>query len=82
MTNEQRWEYRTTWLARKIDPEIGVGQEVDDLMSKWAAAGWELVSANAVPYSLVSGGGVGLIEIQSVAVVRYTMFWRRPVSAS
>lgn len=78
MTHRQQWEYKTTWITRKIDPEIDVAQEVNDLMSKWAAAGWELVTANAVPYSLVSGGGVGLIEIQSLCFVRYTMFWRKP----
>lgn len=64
------------WVV-KLATDKDIRQAVDDVMNNWAAAGWELVSLNAVPYPWVRGGGGAIVEIDSTIFVRYTMFWRR-----
>jgi hypothetical protein len=58
-----KWEYKAWFVRDDID-------KVNEIMARWADAGWELVNGTATSYV----EGVNRVHVQ------YTQYWRRVIS--
>ncbi|CAA9470945.1 MAG: hypothetical protein AVDCRST_MAG53-1287 [uncultured Solirubrobacteraceae bacterium] len=87
--DEERWEYTyTSWISEASTAQ-DLSTEANTHMQQWSEAGWELFSAQASPYVLMSGGGGGggggflaISSIKSRCLVYHTMIWRKRVRAA
>ena len=74
-----RWSYTWTWCR-----DTGEEDEprVTEMLDKWAAKGWELVSANAVwVMSVGTDAQMGIGITYSKGWVRHYFYWKKPVTS-
>ncbi len=86
---EERWEYsHASWISEGSTAQR-VSAEANAHLKQWSEAGWELFSAQASPYVLMSssggggGGGLftGIVGSKSRCFVYHVMIWRRRVGS-
>jgi hypothetical protein len=73
---EGEWHYRTSWARVS---EEGDEARMQKHLDNWAAAGWELLSANAVQMLSIHSEAFSQVGTStfSSSVIRHYFYWRR-----